>query len=97
MAGLIEQAAGQQPAPQEQQPAQGQPVDQKAVERVVAAATRIIHDPQVKPQLLELMKNAGDPVNALVEAVFLIMVCSYMSVWTSHIHPRHKQSSLRRL
>jgi len=73
MAGLIENQIGQPAAPQEQQPAQGQPPNQQAVERVVIAATRIIHDPKIKPQLVALMQKAGDPVNALVEAVFLIM------------------------
>jgi len=75
MPGLINQAM-QQPQPaeqQEQQPAQGQPPDQTAVERVVIAATRIIHDPKIKQTLIEMMKQAGEPVQALVEAVFLIM------------------------
>jgi len=70
MAGLIQQRMEQ---PTEQPAAQRGSPNQQAVERVVIAATRIIHDPKVKPQLVELMKNAGDPVTALVEAVFLIM------------------------
>ena len=73
MSGIIENQIGQPAAPQGQQPAQGQPPNQQAVERVVIAATRIIHDPKVKPQLIALMQKAGDPVQALVEAVFLIM------------------------
>ena len=73
MAGIIQQQMGQPAEQQEQQPAQGQAPDQTSVERVVIAATRIIHDPKIKSTLIEMMKQAGDPVNALVEAVFLIM------------------------
>lgn len=63
-------------APQGQAPAsqQGQqPAAQQSVQRVVIAATRIMHDPKIKPRLLEMMQQAGDPVQALVEVVFLIM------------------------
>ena len=77
MAGLIQQQMAQpaeQPAEQQgQQPAQGQPANPQAVERVVIAATRIIHDAKIKQTLIEMMKQAGDPVQALVEATTLIV------------------------
>jgi hypothetical protein len=73
MAGIIQQQMGQPTEQQEQQPAQGQPPNQQAVERVVIAATRIIHDAKIKPQLIALMKQAGDPVQALVEATTLVV------------------------
>ncbi len=69
MAGIINQARQPQP---ETQPANGQPDDQ-SVERVVIAAIKVIHDPKVKQQLIEMMRQAGDPVQALVSAVFLVM------------------------
>lgn len=70
MPGLIQSAMPQQQP--EAQPAQAQP-NQQAVERVVVAAIKILHDPKIMPRLIELMKAAGDPVQALVEATMLIM------------------------
>ena len=75
MAGIIKQGMAQeQPEQQEQQPQgnQGAP-EQVDVERVVVAAVQIIHDPKIRQQLIQMMKQAGDPVQALVEATFLVM------------------------
>ena len=66
-----QQEQGQPQEPQAPQ-AQQQP-NQQAVERVVIAATKVIHDPKIRSQLIELMKQAGDPVKALVDATFLVV------------------------
>ena len=77
MPGLIEQKMPQEAAPQPGQPPaapqQGQQADPKAVERVVLAALKILHDPKITPQILQMMKAAGDPVQALAQATLLVM------------------------
>ena len=73
--GIINRAVAPQQQQGEARQPEGQPVraNQIDVERVVAAAIKIIHDPKVRPQLLQMMKAAGDPVQALVDAAFLVM------------------------
>lgn len=67
--GLLDQAMPQQAAqPQQQQ--QPKPED---VDRVVLGAAKLIHSPKVSDELIALMKAQGDPVQALVEAVFVVM------------------------
>jgi hypothetical protein len=72
MPGIINQVRPQAQTQPAAQPAQGQP-DQQSVERVVVAAVKLIHDPKIAPQLVQLMRAAGDPVKALVDATMLVM------------------------
>lgn len=60
--GAVAQPAGPQAEP-----------DKKSVERVVIAALKIIHDPKISPQILKMMKDAGDPVQALAKTTLMIM------------------------
>lgn len=60
MPGLIQQAQRPQANPQD-------------VERIVVAAIKVIHDPKVAPQLLQMMKSAGDPASALAHATLTVM------------------------
>lgn len=79
--GLLDQAqqppqgAAPQPAP-DAAPAQSMPAQTakpEDVERVVLAAAKLIHSPKVSDELIALMKEQGDPVQALVEALWVVM------------------------
>lgn len=48
-------------------------VNQQDVERVVIAATKLIHTPQISQQILKMMKAAGDPAAALAQTTVFIM------------------------
>lgn len=67
MPGLIQQSI------QSEQTKTAKKADPKAVERVVLAALKLIHDSKINPQILEMMKAAGDPVQALSQATLLVM------------------------
>lgn len=81
--GLIEQKmvppqAPAAPAAQPQAPAGAPPQagaapDQKKVEVVVMAATKIIHDPKVRASLLKMMQTVGDPAQAIAQATYTVM------------------------
>ncbi len=78
MPGLIQKTLqpekpAAQGAPQEAPQPGGQKADPKSVERVVLAGLKLIHDEKVGPQIIELMKSAGDPVQALSQATLLVM------------------------
>lgn len=68
MAGLINGAMAQS-TPQSTPP-QGDP---RAVQQVIVAALKVIHDPATSDKLLSIMRAAGDPVKALVQATLLVM------------------------
>lgn len=53
------------------QPAAGQM--QMALERVVMAALKVIHTPQISQQLIQMMQKAGDPATGIAQATYLIM------------------------
>lgn len=42
-------------------------------QRIIIAATKLIHDPKVAAQLVEMMKAAGDPATALAQATTTLM------------------------
>ena len=42
-----------------------QPANPQDVQRIVIAAVKVINTPQVSDQLLKMMKEAGDPAQAL--------------------------------
>jgi hypothetical protein len=46
---------------------------QEAIERTVFAGLKVIHTPQVKQQLLQIMKSAPDPSQGIAEATYLVM------------------------
>lgn len=48
-------------------------VDQTAVQRVIVAATKMIHTPQISQQLLKMMKAAQDPASALAQTTVFVM------------------------
>lgn len=64
MAGLIKDAMARPAAP-------AQP--DQAVQQVIVAALKVIHDPATSDKLLSIMRAAGDPVKALVQATLLVM------------------------
>lgn len=67
MAGLIQNAqASQQPAPK---------ADPAAVDRIVIAAKQVLA--QVGPQLLQMMKSAGDPVRGVAQALIFVLMQLY--------------------
>lgn len=61
MAGLIQNGAAQQ-AP-----------DRQAVERIVTAAVKLIHDKAVHTEIIAMMKQIGDPTQALAQTTVMIM------------------------
>lgn len=80
MPGLIQVAQPQAVQSQAAQPQTAQPQkqpDRRSVARVIAAAVKIIHDPKVSAQLIEMMKAAGDPVQALAQTTVLVMRMLY--------------------
>lgn len=48
-------------------------VDQQAVQRIVIAATKMIHTAQISQQLLKMMKAAQDPAAALAQTTVFVM------------------------
>lgn len=48
-------------------------VDQQAVQRVVIAATKLIHTPQISQQLLKMLKASQDPAAGLAQTTVFVM------------------------
>lgn len=61
MAGIIQQAQAPQKA------------DPQVVQRLVIAAMKILHTPQLSQQFLTMMKQAGDPAKAIATVTILVM------------------------
>lgn len=69
MAGLIQQAQAPQAS---QQPGKADPA---AVDRIVIAAKQVLT--QIAPQLIQMMKGAGDPVRGLAQTLIFVMMQLY--------------------
>lgn len=83
--GIIDQAMqgepqeqGQPPAPQQEQPqVQPQGGGDVNVDRVVMAASKALHKPEVMQQIIQMVRSAKNPAAGIAQALVMLMTRLY--------------------